>query len=53
MREAKADAGFRARLEALGNTVMADAEPAAISAFLAAEQQRWGPVLRAAGIRPD
>ncbi|MBR0663748.1 tripartite tricarboxylate transporter substrate binding protein [Roseomonas hellenica] len=53
VREAKADPAFRARLEALGNTVMADAEPAAMFAFLVEEQARWGQVLRAAGIRPD
>ncbi|SFL14657.1 Bug family tripartite tricarboxylate transporter substrate binding protein [Falsiroseomonas stagni] len=53
VRQAKADPAFQARLEALGNTLMDDAAPHAISAFLAAEQGRWGEVLRAAGIRPD
>ncbi|WP_424814182.1 Bug family tripartite tricarboxylate transporter substrate binding protein [Roseococcus sp. YIM B11640] len=53
VRQAKADPAFRARLEMLGNTPMDDAPPDAILGFLAAEQARWGEVLRAAGIRPD
>lgn len=53
VREAKADPAFAARLTALGNTPMTDAPPEAVARFLAAEQARWGEVLRAAGIRPE
>jgi tripartite-type tricarboxylate transporter receptor subunit TctC len=53
VRQAKADPAFAARLDALGNTPMEDLPPAGLGRFLAAEQARWGEVLRAAGIRPD
>lgn len=53
VREAKADPAFAARLVALGNTAMEDAPPEAVARFLAAEQARWGAVLRQAGVRPE
>ena len=53
VREAKAEPAFAARLIALGNTAMEDAPPEAVGRFLAAEQARWGEVLRGAGIRAE
>ena len=46
------DPGVRARLEALGAEVAASG-PAEFAALIAAERDRWAPVVRASGARVD
>ena len=46
------DPGVRARLEALGAEVAAS-EPAEFAGLIAAERDRWAPVVRASGARID
>lgn len=53
VRQAKADPTFAAALVGMGNTAMDDVDPGAVQDFLAAEQSRWGQVLRASGIVPQ
>jgi tripartite-type tricarboxylate transporter receptor subunit TctC len=46
------DPGVRARLEALGAEIAASG-PAEFAALVAAERDRWAPVVRASGARID
>ena len=46
---ALADAGVRARLEPLG-VLVASSTPQELAALLKAEMDKWGPVIKAAGI---
>ncbi len=50
--QALGDPGVRARLEALGAEV-APSGPAEFAALIAAERDRWAPVVRASGARVD
>jgi tripartite-type tricarboxylate transporter receptor subunit TctC len=52
LRRVLSDAGLRARLEALGAEV-AISNPAEFAALIAAERDRWAPVVRASGARID
>jgi tripartite-type tricarboxylate transporter receptor subunit TctC len=52
LRRVLTDAGLRARLEALGAEV-ATSNPAEFAALIAAERDRWAPVVRASGARID
>ncbi len=49
---ALADPQIRARLADAGSTLM-PLDPAAFGAFLAAETEKWGRVVKAAGVKPD
>ena len=51
--EATRNAALRQRLEAAGLEVLASASPDEFGAFIAAEIERWGTLIRAAGIRAD
>lgn len=53
VRQAKADPAFAAALVGMGNTAMDDLDSGTVQDFLAAEQSRWGQVLRASGIVPQ
>ncbi|MFL1461773.1 Bug family tripartite tricarboxylate transporter substrate binding protein [Roseococcus sp. DSY-14] len=51
--EATRNAALRQRLEAAGLEVMASASPDEFGGYIAAEIERWGALIRAAGIRAD
>lgn len=53
IQEALADPSYRERLESIGVVPIGDLQPAQIGGFVAQEQARWAPVVRAAGLRPS
>jgi tripartite-type tricarboxylate transporter receptor subunit TctC len=52
VRRVLSDAGVRGRLEGLGAEVTTS-DPAEFAALIAAERDRWTPVVRASGARID
>jgi tripartite-type tricarboxylate transporter receptor subunit TctC len=50
---ALADPAYRERLEGIGVEPIGNFAPAEIGRFVAEEQARWAPVVRAAGLRPS
>jgi tripartite-type tricarboxylate transporter receptor subunit TctC len=55
MQEAFKDAGFRTRMSDLGATVypVEQITPAALASHLKSETEKWGPVIKKAGIYAD
>lgn len=55
MQEAAKDPGFRTRMSELGATVYANDQitPAALASHLKSEIEKWGPVIKKAGIYAD
>lgn len=55
MQEASKDAGFRTRMSELGATVypVEQITPAALASHLKSETEKWGPVIKKAGIYAD
>jgi tripartite-type tricarboxylate transporter receptor subunit TctC len=55
LQQALAEPDFRKRMTELGATVYTpeQATPAALAAHLKAEIERWGPVIKAAGVYAD
>lgn len=47
------DPSVKDRLEGIGVVSLGNPSPAEIAAFVAAEADRWGPVVRAAGVQPS
>ena len=52
MRKSLARAETRARMKALGAVVIGD-RPAEFAAFLKKDHERWGRVIKAAGVRAE
>ena len=50
---ALADPTVAARLRETGTEIAADASPAGLAAFLKADLEKWGPVVRATGVQLD
>ena len=47
------DPTVKERLEGIGVISLGNPSPAEIAAFVASEADRWGPVVRAAGVQPS
>jgi tripartite-type tricarboxylate transporter receptor subunit TctC len=52
VREILAEPAARERLEQVGVVPLGTPSPAEIAAFVAQEAERWGKVVRSAGVRP-